>query len=110
MVEVTQEDINAAQAIYNTIPLYAMGEVKARAGHDLVQAFARHRLAALPQWRPIEEAPRDGTMLLAWSKRDGLMLMIAHATGSETWSLEGRVKNPEPTHFMPLPARPETQP
>ncbi|MFD2501444.1 hypothetical protein ACFSTI_24905 [Rhizorhabdus histidinilytica] len=40
-IVVEQRHIDAAQHIYDKVPLFAMGHVKARPSHDLVQAFAR---------------------------------------------------------------------
>lgn len=62
------------------------------------------------EWQPIETAPKDGTMFVAWSKRDGMMNMVFYSqSSSETWSLGGRIKNPEPTHWAPLPKPPTAQ-
>jgi len=47
-IVVEQRHIEAAQAIYDTVPLFAMGHVKARPSHDLVQAFARFERDHMP--------------------------------------------------------------
>jgi len=53
---------------------FAAGVKEVRAGYEdsdsLVQAFARHRIeatriASLDGWRPIEEAPKDGSVFIA---------------------------------------------
>lgn len=63
---VQQCDRDAAQAIYNGESIFAQAGVKARDGHELVQAFARHRstAAAAERARIVawlrDNAPRSG--------------------------------------------------
>lgn len=70
------------------------------------------------KWMPIETAPKDGTEILAW---DGMERVIAHWGYGAEWDYEaddmgatygrwednwdGRME-PQPTHWMPLPAAP----
>jgi hypothetical protein len=66
----------------------------------------RSRVVAL-EWRGIESAPKDGTRFLAWCPSTRLALMEIRGITSETWSLTGQVKHPEPTHWMPFPDPPK---
>ena len=56
-------------------------------------------------WQPIETAPRDGTLVLAW--HPWWMGPDAVRCGrSGVWTADGHPVC-EPTHWMPLPAAPE---
>jgi hypothetical protein len=57
-------------------------------------------------WRLIESAPNFWIKFLAWCPSTGLVLMEKHDSESRTWSLSGNPKNPEPTHWQPLPTPP----
>lgn len=56
-------------------------------------------------WRPISEAPLTGDSVMLWAAEQHI---IGHwLRGMEQWEdSEGNVLHP--THFMPLPAPPET--
>lgn len=61
-----------------------------------------------PRWRPISEAPRDGTTILVWFN-DG---WAENEAISSWWDREHGwtcqyTDSIQPTHFMPLPAPPE---
>ncbi len=58
-------------------------------------------LAGMCQWRPMSEAPMDGTEVLAWWH----VADVAIYDGSNWLGSEGRVVYP--THWLPLPAAPE---
>lgn len=61
-----------------------------------------------PDWRPIAEAPRDGTVVLAWCGHHSLAMWDAlhdHWMGSTAGDIYSHV---DPTHFMPLPAGPSS--
>ena len=60
------------------------------------------------EWQPIETAPNDWTLFLARCPSTGLVEMRQCDGKSETWSLTGNTKHPEPTHWQPLP--PESKP
>jgi len=60
------------------------------------------------QWRPIEEAPRDGTfILLGWSGHDDWTCAACWSEGG--WSADNFLEPwlTQPTHFRPLPPAPE---
>lgn len=72
---------------------------------------ARHAAAelaalapAVPQWMPIETAPKDGTPVLVREARcSGFAVMY-----SGGWKYEsGNICYLEPTHWMPLPDAPK---
>jgi hypothetical protein len=64
-----------------------------------------------PRWRPIAEAPRDGTLLLGWDGKEMAIVQaakwassgwaVAHDAEDYAWS------DYAPTHWMPLPPPPE---
>ena len=65
-----------------------------------------HRL-----WQPIESAPRDGTVVLVWT-REGCQL-ASYFTGQpggwvekDAWYRLTEDTTGLPTHWMPLPAAP----
>jgi Lar family restriction alleviation protein len=56
-----------------------------------------------PGWRPISEAPRDGSQFLGWFEGSTVQIWWmgqGGLWGNDFW--EGK----EPTHFMPLPPPP----
>lgn len=82
---------------------------------------------ALPQWQPIETAPKDGTHILVWTHASvttyvvcwadaakGIRKYLTAESGAERgWHLawDGTLfdREHEPTHWMPLPAAPSAQ-
>ena len=80
--------------------------------HDVrqdVDALCDLALTALsPGWRPIEEAPKNGTTV--WAYQNGLQFSAAFYMTSNggRWS-HGGAYNIEPTHFMPLPSPPKSE-
>lgn len=69
----------------------------------------------MSEWRPIETAPRDGTAILAAKpNRIGVVLYPIRARDQDgRWQAyfgdgDWRSYDPQPTHWMPLPAPPET--
>ena len=73
---------------------------------DMLALITRLRAAeARTAWQPIETAPRDGTLVLAW--HPWWMRADAVRCGrSGVWTADGHPVC-EPTHWMPLPAAPE---
>lgn len=83
--------------------------------------------APQPQWLPIESAPRDGTQVLVWSDELYIKPYIAWwgvdqnapedgneqeewLTGDgDSWSTGYYYTPCNPTHWMPLPAPPQTE-
>lgn len=73
---------------------------------------------ALPVWRPIEEAPKDGTMVLYWSAAHGYFAGNEpenHYRGRWTnygdkWGGDAYFAAREATHWTPLPPQPKGQP
>lgn len=64
-------------------------------------------------WQPIETAPEDEYVLIA---RDGYPLTVAKNQGRGDWVLAAcgsyasdGTPDGEPTHWMPLPAKPEAK-
>ncbi len=55
------------------------------------------------EWRPIETAPKDGTLVLTW---DGERRYVAMYDCGWYIGIE-RGPNIEPTHWMPLPEPPQ---
>jgi hypothetical protein len=83
-------------------------------------------LAALPDmiaplvWQPIETAPKDGSLILAWyvteTNRHAVFctnLRLAQwIVDADTWRVDGVGGNvkPELSHWMPMPAPPTITP
>lgn len=57
-------------------------------------------------WRPIETAPRDGTLILATVKHIGCDAVSFWGAGWRE-TTNGLMLRDEPTHWQPLPAPPE---
>lgn len=71
-----------------------------------VLAFLREQ-GLLPEWRPIETAPNDETILLVYD--DGSMRSIDAYNNYYVWKPYRGWRGPgviSPTHWMPLPALP----
>lgn len=61
-------------------------------------------------WRPIREAPKDGTCFLGCTDK-GAMQIIKRNKHLSIWvDVEGRESYRHMTHWMPLPAPPQTEP
>lgn len=62
-------------------------------------------------WQPISTAPKDGTSILGWDGFD--MAVVSFEDG--TWELDvigfnATDGNWEPTHWMPVPTPPTSEP
>lgn len=72
----------------------------------------KRRLADLEAehaWRPIEEAPKDGTKFLGVSE-DGYMAVWFSDCDWEDWRSNDDLAFDSPTHFRPLPKPPQSTP
>lgn len=63
-----------------------------------------------PEPRPIEEAPKDESMILGWTKEDAERIegweLVSWTRFRKCWTdYVGDVCHP--THFLPLPPKPE---
>ena len=63
-------------------------------------------------WKPIETAPKDGTLVLVWDSTD-YAYTAYYSRSRRTWVNEQRSDLPEygpkywhPTHWMPIPPPP----
>ena len=68
------------------------------------------RLRKEREWQPIETAPKDGSAFLAWEDGDrGPFKCWWHTDWprAEAYWMDNQDSEPEPTHWQPLPARPE---
>jgi len=63
------------------------------------------------KWRPIEEAPKDGTWFLAWWDGETRVAKYSDHFGCFVVNLDlsGRPRSEEPAYFMPLPTKPQTE-
>ena len=63
------------------------------------------RADLVPQWLPIETAPKDGTRFLAYEKRDISHYPCWWNSDFQGWSgwQDDWDSEPKPTHWMPLP-------
>ena len=86
--------------------LYSHDREAALPFDKLVRLFALARRGAAVQWRPIEEAPKDGTHILVTNgkKQAATYWWPAGWMGTTHWGMN------DPTHFMPLPLPPSGEP
>lgn len=81
-----------------------------RAQAEIAIAVVRAHDAAAPrnEWKPIETAPKDGTRLLAYEKGCALYEIWWQRNLGDQWDgwQDDWDDEPEPTHWMPLPAPP----
>lgn len=81
----------------------------------LVALFSAHPQATEPAWRPIESAPKDGTVFLGLHGYKVREAYRVQRDDCEMWCFGGYSGDVEiapwtkPTHWMPLPAAPEAQ-
>lgn len=66
-----------------------------------------------PEPRPIEEAPKDGEWVLGWTKEDTKRSdngweLIKWSSIAMNW-LDYEADRCFPTHFLPLPPKPEVR-
>lgn len=86
-----------------------------RLGAEIEAAAALLRRLAEGGWRPIEEAPKDGTEVWAFNGEQACMRWIEGSLEGETYALwvwvdellaDADPHPKQPTHFQPLPAAP----
>lgn len=64
-------------------------------------------------WKPIDSAPKDGSIILAWSEdMDEVLAIVWAESRGGSWRLAGCSSLElgswgQPTHWMPLPAPPD---
>ena len=74
------------------------------------QAYIAGATKYAPKWRPIEEAPKDGTKIICYLPYGGGFIMQTYWLLDErggVWHAEGG--ECDPTHFMPLPELPKDE-
>jgi hypothetical protein len=67
------------------------------------------RADLVPQWQPIETAPKDGTWVLVWSYSRVAVSFFCEKENewcSDWQDYQEHYNNESPTHWMPLPAPP----
>ena len=80
--------------------------IAADAARDLTDMIRRLRAAeARTAWQPIETAPRDGTLVLAWHPHWGGPDAVRCSSRGQ-WTADW-LPTCAPTHWQPLPAAPE---
>jgi hypothetical protein len=106
MAESTPETLRRAEEIALAI-IHASGGDPKRAKEAAV-IIASAIAEALPQWRPIEMAPKDGTHIFVTviSMASGRTTRIAHFNGIYGWQVVPGQWSLQPTHWMPLPEQP----
>ena len=66
----------------------------------------------MSEWKPIETAPKDGTLICVWSARIGWPLIVRRNETHNCWTMilprTGYINDPEldPTHWHSLPDPP----
>lgn len=97
----TEAQIEAARAVIYELAGMRFADKTIRAALEAAERAA---------WRPVAEALKDGTHILAV---DGYGAMYRAWWNGESFSAhcgQPVVDTPEPTHFRPLPAPPEGTP
>ena len=61
-------------------------------------------MTALPEWMPIESAPRDGTSVLAVDQLENVAILFFDRRWRESYGFNDPVWRP--THWLPLPTPP----
>jgi Protein of unknown function (DUF551) len=62
------------------------------------------------RWRPIETAPKDGSMLIAWCQyMDVAQARFSQRRQQWLFSDYGDESDWKPTHWMPMPSPPEQE-
>jgi hypothetical protein len=64
----------------------------------------KHTPETMSEWQPIETAPKDGTVILAWRKHATIPMIVRFYYGE--WDSDG-VHVSHLTHWMPLPEPPK---
>ena len=87
-------------------------KLEMKAIQDYARQAVREAIAtAVPEWSPIETAPKDVTVLLCGAKRLEMCVGMNHSRdGWVTDTTSGWVSMYPPTHWMPLPPPPEVKP
>ena len=83
--------------------------IKARRD-DALRDFACAAIAECFKWRDINDAPRDGTTILAcWPQQGNLMMLVWYSSAHGFWLRTGRepVIPMQATHWIPLPDPPK---
>lgn len=114
MTVLTDHDIYRAKVIFDRIVADAEGQAAAIV-RGVAEALAEEREAARSKWRPFEGAPTDGTSILVYRPDAGVFVaaFVAYGTeGEKCWWADGGedLSDDLPTHWMPLPAPPESTP
>lgn len=72
-----------------------------------------NRPSDIPQWQPIETAPRDGGFCIAAKKANWVKgfhhfpYPLKQRWNGKKWEADdGKIYYPQPTHWMPLPNPP----
>lgn len=61
---------------------------------------------ALPEWQPIDTAPREGQWILVCESPKGHMAVAQWIISTAHWSIGASCSFRNPTHWMPLPDMP----
>ncbi|MEJ1174253.1 DUF551 domain-containing protein [Agrobacterium sp. CMT1] len=86
-----------------------IGNVRAGDIARVVRSALSAQVQDVAGWQPIESAPRDGTQFLAF-EIDGYFNCWWHDNGyGEQYWMDEADSEPNPTHWMPLPAAPAKQ-
>jgi hypothetical protein len=68
----------------------------------------------MSEWRPINTAPKDGTLILAWDGRAALLAYWGRSNAVNPFGWIGghcHINHiDQPTHWMPLPDPPQITP
>lgn len=69
-----------------------------------------HPFSGVQEWRPIETAPKDGTVVIAWfgSSQSPYAESVSCQNGEWFYSHDGDKPSLHPSHWLPLPPPPSS--
>lgn len=97
---------DAMLSYYNGRTLPVESNEEFRQAFDALHDFVRKLADKMPEWMPIETAPKDGTRVLVWNP---LFYAPVSAQFYGEWWGESYELGPllhQPTRWLPLPAAP----
>jgi hypothetical protein len=108
LAEMTPE--RRSRFLRNVARCAGLGSYRVHPKHAARLVAEVRRLDELAAWRPIETAPKDGTLVLACWAGSGMYPIITRwLKNAQAWTHPFNKPVNPPTHWMPLPTPPEKE-